>query len=233
MNVEESTRRDSRQPDQTSSRQGGSHRAARRGPNPLLLLSLAVLVVVIGGFFLVRALLGGDDGASQPQDDPASRSSAPAQAGDAQSGAEQGGAAQDADSIDGELASDPASVSAGSSLAANERLALDPAERTELEEGRVDIRVLSLLALLSADYSLDIGDFAAPQAGAGSGLAYVVDITAVDGDRVGARAGRELVRTARDQLGVYKPQSVTLVDGSIRIAFAPRDSDQLPPIPIP
>ena len=233
MTVDGSARSDASSVDR-GGRAGGSHRAPRRGPNPLLLLAVLAVVVLVGAFFGVRALAGGPD-PSQPQaaspssvdtPTPASAEGGTANAGDASTGGQDSSEEQP-------LASDPGSVSAGAALARNERLELDDAEAAELREGQVDIRVLSLLALLSVDYTLEISDFAAPDPEAGSGLAYVVDIASVDGRRVGARAGRELVATARGQLGVYKPADVELVDGLIRITFAPRDIDELPPVPIP
>ena len=224
MTVEESTRSGSPDAGARPGRAGGSHRAERRGPSPLLLLALVAAVVLVGGFFGVRALVGSDDEAPQAQQAPQASQTASADSASAPSEAADGGA---------ELASDPSSVAAGTSLAANDRLILDAEERAELEEGRVDIRILALLALLSADYTIGIGDFAAPDGAEGDGLAHVVDIDAVDGARVAAPAGRELVATARDQLGVYKPREVSLVDGAIRIDFAPRDGDALPPVPIP
>ena len=227
MTVEESTRSGSPDAGARPGRAGGSHRAERRGPSPLLLLALVAAVVLVGGFFGVRALVGSDDEAPQAQQAlqaPQASQPASADSASAPSEAADGGA---------ELASDPSSVAAGTSLAANDRLILDAEERAELEEGRVDIRILALLALLSADYTIGIGDFAAPDGAEGDGLAHVVDIDAVDGARVAAPAGRELVATARDQLGVYKPREVSLVDGAIRIDFAPRDGDALPPVPIP
>jgi hypothetical protein len=101
----------------------------------------------------------------------------------------------------------------GVALAANRDVRLALAARAALTAGRVDARLLAVLATFAGGHTLDIADFPAAAGAAGTDPALVplrgVLLTAVDGNPVGDATEAALVSHWFDQqLGPYHPCAV-------------------------
>ncbi len=101
-----------------------------------------------------------------------------------------------------------ASAAAGQQLNRNPRLRLAVPARDALLSGKVDPRLLTMLALATSSHRLDIADLPqAPEEQTAGAARRVVQITAVDGRAVGAAdaATRDLVSELAAQPAPYPP----------------------------
>ncbi len=101
---------------------------------------------------------------------------------------------------------------AGQQLAQNSALSFEGDSRDMAVAGRVDERLMALLASLSSDHRMTIGAFPPVIGEEDLGLRREVEIVAVDGVEVtpGAPAPSDLLRSAQSQQGVFAPRRSVL-----------------------
>lgn len=104
-------------------------------------------------------------------------------------------------------------ASAGRQLANNVRLHASTEVRSTLQEGRVDLVAMTVLAQLCRDHEVSVSWTGKPAPEAGSALpARIVVVSAVDG----RPAGDDLVDWLHAQLPPYAPSAVRLTsDGAV------------------
>lgn len=111
-------------------------------------------------------------------------------------------------------------VAYGSELARNPALQISDANRALLTDGRVDPRVVVLLATLIADGGITVSDFPAV-AGEQTGPLRQVSITKLGGERVAFDG--ELARDTRtvfeNLTGPYAPDDVRVTDGAVTLEY--------------
>lgn len=122
-----------------------------------------------------------------------------------------------------------ASSSAGVALAKNSALTIAPAARDLLTGGRVDPRIVSVLALAAAEHRLSIRDFPAATGDAPDTFRRSMVIDSVDGRPVTDATAEPLTRLLDVQAPPYRPAHVELADGRLTVTYlSPSPTGLLP-----
>ncbi|NHC13457.1 thioesterase domain-containing protein [Motilibacter deserti] len=132
---------------------------------------------------------------------------------------------------DAQRADTAARVQAGSALAQNPRLDAPPAALRALAAGRVDSRVLTVLALALGEQRLRLAGFPSAPGEPATAPARSMTVTAVDGRQVAGQtpATRRLLDVLRAQPAPYSPR-LDLAAGRLVVTFAaPSPLGLLPP----
>lgn len=124
-----------------------------------------------------------------------------------------------------------ARISAGQALLDNPRLELSAAAATELRQGQVDARVVSLLAQVSSEHRLGVSDFPDVFGEDGQLPRRTLTLTSVDGVPVDSAGGDALVADIKDQVGSFAPDRLTREGGTLTVRYDVADPSDLLPAP--
>ncbi|WP_157682665.1 ArnT family glycosyltransferase [Nocardioides scoriae] len=126
-----------------------------------------------------------------------------------------------------------ARTAAGQALLENPRLRLSDQAASQLRDGEVDARLVSLLAQVSSETTIEVADFPAVFGEDGQVPRRTLTVTSVDGEPVDSAAGDDLVASIRGQVGSFAPQEAARDDGELIVRYAGADPTDLLPATTP